>query len=300
MFRFLHPDTVGRHPDPGGARRADVRHALALERLDRAGDPAEPRRPQGAAADPAHAGRGPAGRGLPRCRRLPGEHPGRPGDPRPSAGAADHRDCLHEAMDIDGLVSACCAGSRRARSAASPATCRSRRRSRTRSSTPSPTRSSTTRRWRSAAPRPSTRAAPGARLRRRPRRAGRRRHRARAGRGLARGARRRRAARRPAHVRLPHRGRGQRRPRGRGVARLVAELVEARRARAAAAGGRPSGPLGRGGAPGRAAPQLARRGLARGGGTRAVPRPARHAGPGDRGAARGAARARPRSRPRPR
>ena len=44
--------------DPGDARRADVRHALALGRRHRAGAAAVPRRQEGAAATRAHGGRG--------------------------------------------------------------------------------------------------------------------------------------------------------------------------------------------------------------------------------------------------
>ena len=51
--------------DAGPARRADVRHALALERDARAGAAALPRRQEGPAAHPAHARRRPARRGLP-------------------------------------------------------------------------------------------------------------------------------------------------------------------------------------------------------------------------------------------
>ena len=58
---------------------------------------------QGPAADPAHAGRGPDGGGLPGSDRLPREPLGPAADPRPPAGAPDHARRLTEAMDIDGL-----------------------------------------------------------------------------------------------------------------------------------------------------------------------------------------------------
>ena len=90
--------------DPGDARCADVRHALALGDRRRAGAAALPRRPEGAAAARAH-GR----RGSDRRRCFPIRSPA----PRTSSGEReipDHPlvrqaigDCLNEAMDLAGL-----------------------------------------------------------------------------------------------------------------------------------------------------------------------------------------------------
>ena len=77
-----------RHAGPGVPRRAGLPDALALEHDDLAGRAAQPRRPQGAAAAAADAGRRPDGGGLPRRRGLPREHPRRPRDSRSSAGRA--------------------------------------------------------------------------------------------------------------------------------------------------------------------------------------------------------------------
>ena len=118
-------------------------------------------------------------------------------------------DCLHEAMDVDGPRAPPCAASSAARSRlrrARPHRALAARR--TRSSRRGPTPSSTTRRWKSAAPRPCWRAAGS--TRRRPRDLGQarpRRDRARARRGLAGTAQRRRAARCAHEPRLPHRRR---------------------------------------------------------------------------------------------
>ena len=53
------PSSVARRADPGAARCADVRRALALGRGRRARAAAVPRRQEGAAADRAHGRRGP-------------------------------------------------------------------------------------------------------------------------------------------------------------------------------------------------------------------------------------------------
>ena len=75
---------------PGAAALADVPGALALEPRPRAHGPAPARRPAQSAAHPAHGGRRPDGRGLPRAGRLPGERRRRSGrDPRSPDGAAD-------------------------------------------------------------------------------------------------------------------------------------------------------------------------------------------------------------------
>ncbi len=91
--------------DPSAACRADVRRALALERDSRARDPAHARRPQSAAATPAHARRR-------SCSRR--SSPTRPRAPENLTGPIripDHvlvretiDNCLHEAMDLDGLL----------------------------------------------------------------------------------------------------------------------------------------------------------------------------------------------------
>ena len=73
----------------GAARCADVRHALALERLGGAGGAAHERRPQGATPVPARRRAGPADRGVPRAAGLRGEPGRRTRDSRPPAGGAD-------------------------------------------------------------------------------------------------------------------------------------------------------------------------------------------------------------------
>ena len=75
--------------DPGGARLAALRRALALERGPGAGHPPPAGRPEGAGAAAAPAGGGPDRRGLPRPARLPGEHRGRARGPGASPGRAD-------------------------------------------------------------------------------------------------------------------------------------------------------------------------------------------------------------------
>src|SRR5215470_10312782 len=76
---------------PGPSRCADVRHPLAVERCGRAGAPALPRRPQGAAAAPADRSRGPARDGLPRPARVRREPRRRARDPRSPARQSDNR-----------------------------------------------------------------------------------------------------------------------------------------------------------------------------------------------------------------
>ena len=73
-------------PHPGGARFADVHHALALGERRVARPAALPRRPQGAAAARAHGRRGPDRLGFSRPDRLRREPARRARDPRPSAG----------------------------------------------------------------------------------------------------------------------------------------------------------------------------------------------------------------------
>ena len=85
VFRYLHPNTRARDADAGDPRVADLRDALALEHHARARRAAQPRRRAHAEPAAAHVRRGPAAGGVPRCRRLPGQHPGRARDSRPSA-----------------------------------------------------------------------------------------------------------------------------------------------------------------------------------------------------------------------
>ena len=75
-----------RRPDPGAARRSDVRRALAVERQRLARHPPLPERRQGAAEHPAHAGRGPDRGGVPGPARVRRERRGAPRNPRPSSG----------------------------------------------------------------------------------------------------------------------------------------------------------------------------------------------------------------------
>ena len=84
--RYLNSASVRPGPDPGAARRADVRHPLALGRRRGARAAALPRRQEGAAAVPAHAGGRPDRRGLPRPDRLRREPRRRARDSRSSAG----------------------------------------------------------------------------------------------------------------------------------------------------------------------------------------------------------------------
>ena len=91
VFRYLHPDTVRDVLVQALLDAPMFGDPLAVECLDRPGPAAEPRRTQGAAADPADGGGGPARRRLPGRRRVPGEHPGRSRGPRSPAGAADGR-----------------------------------------------------------------------------------------------------------------------------------------------------------------------------------------------------------------
>ena len=87
VARYLHSASVRERADPGAARRADVRHALALGRRRGARAAALPRRQEGAAAARAHGGRGSGRRGVPRPDRLRREPRRRARDSRPSAGA---------------------------------------------------------------------------------------------------------------------------------------------------------------------------------------------------------------------
>ena len=73
----------------GVPRRAGLSDPLALEHHDLAGGAAQPQRPQGAAAAPAHAGRRPDGRGVSGRGGLPREHPRRSRDPGSSARQPD-------------------------------------------------------------------------------------------------------------------------------------------------------------------------------------------------------------------
>ena len=198
-FRFVRADQLDADPAAGRSPGAHVRHALALERVARAGGAALPGGKEGAALPPAHArGRSPRGH-LPRAGGLPGQRAGRSDrDPRRTRWCS--RRCATASPRP--WTSSACAASSGAWSAGTFASTRatppSRRPSRTRCSTPSRTPSSTTRRSRSGGPArcpcgarsPSSQRDLGALDRRghRPRRRG----------GATRAARRRRAARRAA------------------------------------------------------------------------------------------------------
>ena len=73
VARYLHSNSVREVADPGDARRADVRGALALDRRDVARAAALSRRQEGRRAAAADARRGPAGGGVSRPDRLRGE-----------------------------------------------------------------------------------------------------------------------------------------------------------------------------------------------------------------------------------
>ena len=134
VFDYLHPDD--------GARRCWCRRCSTRRCSRRAGAGTCTRalllersreRQAGAGAAPAHARRRPAGAGVPagaglparRCRpatsRCPMEHP---------IVRQTIEDCLHEAMDVDGLPRGAARPARRARSSAWPSTPPSPRRSR--------------------------------------------------------------------------------------------------------------------------------------------------------------------------
>ncbi len=91
VARYLHSATIRPLLDPGAARCADVRHALALGNRRRARAAALPRRQEGGAAARAHGRRGSDRGGLSRPDRLRGKPPRRARDPGPSVGAPDHR-----------------------------------------------------------------------------------------------------------------------------------------------------------------------------------------------------------------
>ena len=151
VARYLHSNTVREIARPGGARRADVRDALALERRHLARAAALPGR---------------AARWRRRCSACaprtcsPRCFPTRSPAPRTSSASARSpiiRWCARRCTTActrrwtSTAWSACCAASRPVRFRWSRATRRRRRRSRWKSSTRGPTRSSTTRRSRSAA-----------------------------------------------------------------------------------------------------------------------------------------------------
>ena len=95
--RYLSSHGDRRHPRARHPRLAHVPGPLALEPQPVADGAAVPGRQAEPAADPAHGGRRPHGRGVPAGRRLPGQR-GRPDrDPRPRARAPDHhRHALRE------------------------------------------------------------------------------------------------------------------------------------------------------------------------------------------------------------
>ena len=78
-----------RHAASGGARRADVPLAVALEPQPGAARAALPRWPPQPAADPAHGSRRLHGRAVPAGRRVPGERDRPDRDPRPPDRAPD-------------------------------------------------------------------------------------------------------------------------------------------------------------------------------------------------------------------
>ncbi len=104
VFEFRQLRQRRARADAGDARRADVHGALALERDARAGDPALPRRPQGAAADPAHARRRSDGGGLPRSGGVRRKSDRADPHSRSRLVRETIDNCLHEAMDLDGLL----------------------------------------------------------------------------------------------------------------------------------------------------------------------------------------------------
>ena len=134
VARYLHSNTRARRADPGDARRADVRRALALDR--RRSSLALPRF-RGGKKVPAPLQRMRAedlmaavfpdqiacAENLVGDREIP-DHP---------LVRQTIHDCLHEAMDIEGLERAAARHRSRATSRSSRATCRRRRRSRSRS-----------------------------------------------------------------------------------------------------------------------------------------------------------------------
>ena len=71
------PEHRARDAGAGDPAVADLRDALALEHHARARGAAQPRRRAHPEPAAAHVRRGPAAGGVPRCRRLPGQHPGR-------------------------------------------------------------------------------------------------------------------------------------------------------------------------------------------------------------------------------
>ena len=79
------PEHRARDAGAGDPAVADLRDALALEHHARAGGAAQPRRRAHPEPAAAHVRRGPAAGGVSRCRRLPGQHPGRARNPGPSA-----------------------------------------------------------------------------------------------------------------------------------------------------------------------------------------------------------------------
>ena len=91
VSRYLNSATIETIADPGAARCADVRHALALGDRHRAGRAAVPRRQEGAAAARPHGGRRSDRRGVSRSDRLRRKSRRRARDSRSSAGEPDHR-----------------------------------------------------------------------------------------------------------------------------------------------------------------------------------------------------------------
>ncbi len=136
--------------DAGDAARADVRGAMAMEHVARAGRAAVRRRPQGAAADSAHARRRPARRGFSRPGGVPGEHRRRHSHSRSSARQRDDQGLPARSDGPRRLEAARGAHRHAASSRPSRSTRRSPRRSRTKSSTRIRTPTWTMRRSRNA------------------------------------------------------------------------------------------------------------------------------------------------------
>ena len=89
VFKFLSTATVRGSAGAGRPRLAALRHAMAVGCEPVARARAVPRRQEAAAPDPADAVRRPAGVGLPRRRRVPGEHRRRHQDSGSPARARD-------------------------------------------------------------------------------------------------------------------------------------------------------------------------------------------------------------------
>ena len=153
VFNFLHPDSVRKVLTQAVLDQPMFESRWRWNATPVADARAVSERQAGAAADHADARRRPAGGGVSRGGRVPGEPAaGRPADPDgPPARPPDDRGLPHRSDRHRGADRGAQGAARRLDRAASRWTRPSRRRSRAGSSTPSCTRSSTMRRWRSAA-----------------------------------------------------------------------------------------------------------------------------------------------------